>query len=48
LLTGSDYLWSWKGGVQQGRGTSERYDQFPLPASDVAANPNLEQNPDYR
>jgi starch-binding outer membrane protein, SusD/RagB family len=48
LLTGSDYLWSWKGGVQQGRGADERYDQFPLPASDVAANPNLEQNPAYR
>lgn len=47
LLTGGEYLWPWKGGVQEGRSTDAKYEIFPLPASDVAANPNLTQNPGY-
>ncbi|MCF8338698.1 MAG: RagB/SusD family nutrient uptake outer membrane protein [Bacteroidales bacterium] len=46
-LTGDDYIWSWKGHTQEGRATDAKYKLFPLPASDVTANTNLSQNPDY-
>ncbi|HKJ31825.1 MAG TPA: RagB/SusD family nutrient uptake outer membrane protein [Balneolales bacterium] len=46
-LTGSNYVWSWKGDVQQGTGTSSIYKLFPIPTSDLSANPNLKQNPGY-
>ncbi len=46
-FTSSDYLWSWKGGVQEGNAVSENKNIFPLPAADVAANPYLVQNPGY-
>lgn len=41
------YLWPWKGGVKQGATVAPTFDIFPLPSSDVAANPNLKQNPGY-
>lgn len=47
LYTGGEYLWSWKGGTQEGSSTQEFYKLYPLPASDVNANPNLTQNPGY-
>jgi starch-binding outer membrane protein, SusD/RagB family len=43
-FTSSDYLWEWKGGVYEGRGLANHYNWFPIPASDIAANPNLQQN----
>ncbi|MBN2175203.1 MAG: RagB/SusD family nutrient uptake outer membrane protein [Bacteroidales bacterium] len=46
-FTGSDYIWTWKGNIQQGRATDAKYDLYPLPAQDVNANPNLSQNPNY-
>jgi len=46
-FTSSVYVWSWKGGVEEGIGVSENMNIFPLPAADVATNPNLEQNPGY-
>ncbi len=46
-LTGGEYVWSWKGNTKEGRATDTKYNQFPLPASDVNANPNLKQNPNY-
>jgi sugar lactone lactonase YvrE len=46
-LTTSTYLWPWKGGVSNGMATDAKYNLFPLPASDVSANPNLKQNPGY-
>ena len=45
--TGSNYLWDWKGGVPQGAEIGEFRNIFPLPSSDLTANPNLEQNPGY-
>jgi len=42
-----DYLWPWKGGIQEGMKTSSNYNLFPLPAADVSANPNLKQNTGY-
>lgn len=46
-FTGSEYIWSWKGNTKDGRSTDAKYNLFPLPASDVNANPNLTQNPNY-
>jgi hypothetical protein len=43
----SEYVWPWKGGVKDGVSTSARYDVFPIPSSDLAANPNLDQNDGY-
>jgi starch-binding outer membrane protein, SusD/RagB family len=41
------YLWPWKGGVAAGRGMPAYLKLYPLPSSDVNANPNLVQNPGY-
>jgi starch-binding outer membrane protein, SusD/RagB family len=41
------YVWPWKGNSRDGLETDQRYNLFPIPASDVTANPNLTQNPGY-
>ncbi|RMD69039.1 MAG: RagB/SusD family nutrient uptake outer membrane protein, partial [Bacteroidetes bacterium] len=41
------YLWPWKGGVPEGRSVPAFRDVYPIPAADLAANPNLVQNPGY-
>jgi len=46
-LTGGDYIWPWKGNVMDGKATDAKYNLFPIPASDIAANPNLKQNEGY-
>ena len=46
-FTGGDYVWSWKGGTQAGTATEGFRDLYPLPASELVANPNLVQNPGY-
>lgn len=46
-LTGGDYLWQWKGNQKNGIATETFRNLFPLPASQIAANPNLKQNPGY-
>jgi len=47
LFTGGTYLWAWKGGAQDGVATDGHLDLYPLPASELVANPNLSQNPGY-
>jgi hypothetical protein len=47
LFTGGAYLWAWKGGVVGGQATDRHLDLYPLPASELIANPNLHQNPGY-
>jgi len=47
LFTGSTYVWQWKGGAPGGTSTESFRDLYPLPASELAANPNLVQNPGY-
>lgn len=47
VFTSSDYLWEFKGGVQDGQGVDDHYNLFPLTAGDVNANGNLVQNPGY-
>ncbi|MBP6979252.1 MAG: RagB/SusD family nutrient uptake outer membrane protein [Lentimicrobiaceae bacterium] len=47
LFTGGDYLWPWKGKIMEGMATDSKYNLFPIPSSDLMANLNLKQNPDY-
>ena len=47
LFTGGGYIWSWKGNVQAGQATDAHLDLYPIPASQLSANPNLKQNPQY-
>lgn len=46
-LTGGDYLWPWKGGVAEGTSIDRKFRMFPIPASDLGANINLQQNEEY-
>ena len=45
--TSGDYVWAWKGDTQEGTSTSEHLKLYPIPSSDINANPNLTQNPGY-
>jgi starch-binding outer membrane protein, SusD/RagB family len=42
-----DYVWPWKGGVMEGSSTPNYLNLFPIPSSDLNANPNLTQNVGY-
>lgn len=46
-FTGGDYVWPWKGGTPEGSATPSYLDVFPIPSSDINANPNLSQNAGY-
>jgi len=46
-FTGGSYLWPWKGKVVAGAATDAHRDLFPIPAGDMATNPNLKQNDGY-
>jgi hypothetical protein len=45
--TGSTYVWPWKGGVAGGVGVGSHRTLYPIPSTDIAANPNLVQNSGY-
>ena len=47
LFTGGTYLWSWKGNTQLGTSTPDYLNLYPIPATQLSANPNLTQNPGY-
>lgn len=44
---GGAYLWPWKGGVAAGKAVSTNLNIYPLPSTDIVANPTLKQNPGY-
>lgn len=46
-FTGGSYRWQWKGGVVDGQATDAKYNLYPIPVTDMAANPNLVQNTGY-
>jgi hypothetical protein len=46
-FTSSDYVWAWKGQTQEGQATDDMYRLYPIPASELNANPNLKQNDGY-
>ncbi|HET8858982.1 RagB/SusD family nutrient uptake outer membrane protein [Marivirga sp.] len=47
VYTGGEYLWPWKGNNIDGASISEHLEIFPIPATDLAANLELEQNNGY-
>ncbi|MFI5214414.1 MAG: RagB/SusD family nutrient uptake outer membrane protein [Gemmatimonadales bacterium] len=47
LFTGGTYLWAWKGNVLGGASTDAHLNLYPIPATELVANPNLKQNPGY-
>lgn len=46
-FTGSSHLWQWKGGTENGISVDSKYNLYPIPATDLSANPNLVQNTGY-
>jgi len=40
-FTSADYVWQWKGGSLGGQAVNERYNIYPIPSSELSANPNL-------
>ncbi|MBF8964927.1 RagB/SusD family nutrient uptake outer membrane protein [Pontibacter sp. FD36] len=46
-FTSATYVWPWKGAVPEGRGVEEFRRLYPIPSTDLTANPNLTQNPGY-
>ena len=46
-FSNTTYLWAWKGGQENGVSVDSKYDMFPLPSSDLGANPKLTQNGNY-
>ena len=47
LFTGSKYLWSFKGGAENGQGIPTKCDIYPIPGDEMKNNPNMTQNPKY-
>ncbi len=47
LFTSGDYLWEFKGGVQEGKAVDDHFKLYPIISSDLNANGNLKQNPGY-
>jgi hypothetical protein len=46
-FTDGSYVWPWKGETANGAATSSLYNIFPIPATDLAANPNLSNPTGY-
>jgi hypothetical protein len=46
-FTGGTYIWAWKGGTAAGTATAAHLNLYPLPANELVANPNLQQNTGY-
>ena len=40
-------VWPWKGGVKEGKTTESFRDLYPIPSTDIIANPELDQNDGY-
>ena len=47
LFTGSKYLWSFKGGSENGQGIPTKCNIYPIPGDEIKNNPNMTQNPKY-
>src|SRR5213083_1409346 len=45
VFSSATYLWAWKGGTPGGSALPTFRDLYPLPANELIANPNLQQNP---
>ena len=40
-FTTNDYVWQWKGGVHDGQAVDSKYNYYPIPNTELTANPNL-------
>ena len=47
VFTGSEYVWSEKGGIVTGVGVTDKFNLMPIPQSDISVNGSLVQNPGY-
>src|SRR5882672_4136591 len=47
LFSTATYVWAWKNNVPGGAALAAGRDLYPLPANELIANPNLQQNPGY-
>ncbi|MDP3312460.1 RagB/SusD family nutrient uptake outer membrane protein [Lutibacter sp.] len=47
LFTGGNYNWVFKGGSASGIALPSHFNVYPIPANNMAANPNLTQNTGY-
>lgn len=46
-FAGTEYVWPFKGGAVEGGNLDATRELYPLPANELSANPNLQQNPGY-
>ncbi len=46
-FTSGSFVWPWKGGIPGGTGVASFRNLYPIPAADLSANANLQQNPNY-
>ncbi len=47
-FTDGSYVWPWKGAVASGTQTASYRNLFPIPSTDLSANPTLVQNDGYK
>ncbi len=40
-FTTSKYIWQWKGGIPGGQAVDSKYNYYPIPNTELTANPNL-------
>ena len=40
-FTTNKYIWQWKGGVHDGQAVDSKYNIYPIPNTELTANPNL-------
>ena len=40
-FTSNTYVWEWKGGTLAGTGVDSKYNIYPIPSTELTANPNL-------
>ena len=45
-FTTASYIWEWKGGTKDGMAVDNKYNYYPIPSTDLTANPNL-KNEEY-
>lgn len=46
-FTTNGYIWAWKGGIRNGTAVDSKYNIFPIPVTDLSANPKMVQNTGY-
>ena len=40
-FTTNKYIWQWKGGTHDGQAVDSKYNIYPIPNTELTANPNL-------